>query len=121
MRKNVLNVIYIVILSMIAMTLKFTQKGDQSRENNLSILHIIIIIIIINFQRIDCGILRLKTERDINKEKGEIYFCYARICIQVPLSAPLKFSPNITIEIYCFHICYVIVNLDANAQFSVTA
>ena len=89
MRKNVLNVIYIVILSMIAMTLKFTQKGDQSRENNLSILHIIsiiiIIIIIINFQRIDCGILRLKTERDINKEKGEIYFCYARICIQVPL------------------------------------
>ena len=30
--------------------------------------------------RDNCGILRLKTERDINKEKGEIYF-YARIRI----------------------------------------
>ena len=38
-----------------------------------------------NFRRIDCGILRLKTERDINKEKGEIYFYTARIRIRVPL------------------------------------
>ena len=38
-----------------------------------------------NFQKIDCGILRLKTERDINKEKGEIYFYNGRIGIRVPL------------------------------------
>ena len=35
-------------------------------------------------------------------------------------SRPLKFSPIITIEIYCFRGCYVIVNSDANARFSVT-
>ena len=35
---------------------------------------------------------------------------------------PLKFSPIIKIEIYCFRGCYVIVNFDANARprFSVT-
>ena len=38
-----------------------------------------------NFRRIDCGILRLKTERDINKEKGEIYFYNARIGIRMPI------------------------------------
>ena len=31
---------------------------------------------------------------------------------------PLKFFPIITIEIYCFCGCYVIVNFDANAGFS---
>ena len=38
-----------------------------------------------NFWRIDCGILGLKTERDINKRKGEIYLQNATIGIWMPL------------------------------------
>ena len=41
------------------------------------------------------------------------------VFFSIVFTRPLKFSPNITIEIYCFHGCYgcyVRVNFDANAR-----
>ena len=37
------------------------------------------------------------------------------IHVRIPITSPIK-----TIEIYCFHSNYVILNFDTNAQFSVT-